>query len=552
MKNFRSFKDATVKFGRGLNIVAGENNSGKSTLLRALSFWGGVRPYLIQAGGYPTIGRHGEPDNDNWPNAIADGSLTISIGGTWEVNGRDTQLLVKYAKPSLWAKCRLISGEKSWEAIGGRQMPEEAKEIIKRAHTVFHLCPLSAVAAVQEHLLGEDQIRGKLAIEGAGSVRNFLYNGAGGLSGDTEKAKEFYNKLNESLPKSAGLFIKRIKLKSVGNGQVVLLVEMHKGDGEEVKTNLASEGSGWLRWLSVYVAISGDEGVYLLDEPDTHMHGNMKMELFKWLRDACEKDNKQIVMVTHSTQIIEKCLQHLDDKFVHVIGTKKGGKVAHCKTEDDILDLLGNMDDARREFLKKHAESEKERRELQKELEEVRLPILFAEGYTDEGPVKAAVASFLGVDKEKLDKKIKIMVIKGACVASYYVDVLKNLRKENYVFLFDRGHEEHTKAKIAKEKKLCIEIDGKPCTLEELFIKTLPEENLKDLYKKGGILTKGQQGEREVYSCSGKGKLSEYVTTEIFGKEEYKETREKLIEGLRIKEALEKLGERAPENGKNE
>ena len=314
------------------------------------------------------------------------------------------------------------------------------------------------------------------------------------------------------------------------------------------------EGSGLLQWLSVLAyALREETDVLLLDEPDDHMHADLQLEMFETLHKICEKEGKQVIMATHSTQIIEKLMQYVKSEEVHAVNVQSGEKrVEYCEDQDSVLNLLGNMDDARRDFLKKHAESEKERRELQSKLERENRPILFVEGSTDEGPVKAAVASFLGVDEKVLNEKIKIMVIKGACVASYYIDVLKNLRKENYVFLFDRGHEEHTKAKIAKEKKLCIEIDGKPCTLEELFIKTLPEENLKDLYKKGGILTKGQQGEREVYSCSGKGKLSEYVTTEIFGKEEYKETREKLIEGLRIKEALEKLGERAPENGKNE
>ena len=37
VKNFRCFQDMTVDFQPGLNVIIGENNAGKTTLLKALS-----------------------------------------------------------------------------------------------------------------------------------------------------------------------------------------------------------------------------------------------------------------------------------------------------------------------------------------------------------------------------------------------------------------------------------------------------------------------------------------------------------------------------------
>jgi len=37
VKNYRCFRDATIEFRPGLNVIIGENNAGKTTLLKALS-----------------------------------------------------------------------------------------------------------------------------------------------------------------------------------------------------------------------------------------------------------------------------------------------------------------------------------------------------------------------------------------------------------------------------------------------------------------------------------------------------------------------------------
>lgn len=36
IQNFRCFKDTTIEFNQGLNVFIGENNSGKTTILKAL------------------------------------------------------------------------------------------------------------------------------------------------------------------------------------------------------------------------------------------------------------------------------------------------------------------------------------------------------------------------------------------------------------------------------------------------------------------------------------------------------------------------------------
>lgn len=70
--------------------------------------------------------------------------------------------------------------------------------------------------------------------------------------------------------------------------------------------DIMTEGSGFLQWLSVYTyALNEDIDVLLLDEPDAHLHCSLQTLLISKLQDFIEKNNKQILIATHSTEIIK-------------------------------------------------------------------------------------------------------------------------------------------------------------------------------------------------------------------------------------------------------
>ncbi len=69
--------------------------------------------------------------------------------------------------------------------------------------------------------------------------------------------------------------------------------------------DIMSQGSGFLQWLSVFTyALSPNIKVLLLDEPDSHLHCTMQVELLDVLQEIAEKLGKQILVATHSTEII--------------------------------------------------------------------------------------------------------------------------------------------------------------------------------------------------------------------------------------------------------
>ncbi len=71
------------------------------------------------------------------------------------------------------------------------------------------------------------------------------------------------------------------------------------------KRDLMVEGSGFLQWLSVFALATDPEiDVLLLDEPDAHLHSSLQEQLLDSLRSIADATGKQILVATHSSEIL--------------------------------------------------------------------------------------------------------------------------------------------------------------------------------------------------------------------------------------------------------
>jgi len=84
--------------------------------------------------------------------------------------------------------------------------------------------------------------------------------------------------------------------------------------------DLMAEGSGLLQWLSVYaLAVSPDVQTLLLDEPDAHLHPSLQSQLVEKLEVIAQKTGKQVLLATHSTEILRWC-EHA--QIMHFAGSR--------------------------------------------------------------------------------------------------------------------------------------------------------------------------------------------------------------------------------------
>ncbi len=86
--------------------------------------------------------------------------------------------------------------------------------------------------------------------------------------------------------------------------------------------DLMVEGQGFLQWLSVYaLSLSPEVDVVLLDEPDAHLNAALQKDLLQSLESVAEGQGKQILMATHSPELIRL---HEHERILSV--TKSGAK----------------------------------------------------------------------------------------------------------------------------------------------------------------------------------------------------------------------------------
>ncbi|MDP1846262.1 MAG: AAA family ATPase [Solirubrobacteraceae bacterium] len=141
--------------------------------------------------------------------------------------------------------------------------------------------------------------------------------------------------------------------------------------------DLMVEGSGFLQWLSVY-ALATDPAidVLLLDEPDAHLHSSLQEQLLETLRDLAAKTDKQVLVATHSSEI----LRNAPPSDIFELRTSGRGRyLAEDVQKVGLLAGLGSDYAPRVDRIKRTKR------------------VLFVEGRTDL-PILRALATTLGID----------------------------------------------------------------------------------------------------------------------------------------------------------
>ncbi len=338
-KRFKQFKEQRIPLlPKGTMLLAGGNNTGKSTILHGLAVWEFCRTVMEAEKGHKallgTSTSQGLGLGDDefspinvpslrhlWTNLISHKSVadpdgyTLRIKAEWNhVHGtKELEFGLALANDRLFAKTTFSNLQND--------------DVIPR---VAYLPPFAGITdregrvpvAIRRRRIGEGLagavLRNLLLDLSTANVdkRRSMREGKTKIgNADLRKLRETdpWELLQQALRTHFGaeLVIAPFAEEYHSYIRVEIVKGTHKGyrltrhHGYKNR-DLMVEGSGFLQWLSVYaLAVAPEISTLLLDEPDAHLHCSLQQQMLEALENIANTSGQQIIIATHSTEILK-------------------------------------------------------------------------------------------------------------------------------------------------------------------------------------------------------------------------------------------------------
>ncbi len=302
IRHFKRFEQELFELDDAL-VLAGPNNSGKSTLLQALMLWRfGIDRWIQQRKDSNATDRTGVPITRQQLTTLPLREMNLLWTGRTVAAGR---------KGSAGRKIEIIvsgltEGEQ-WEY--GIELQYQSVEMVyvrpvegksgERATklaeslTVVHVPPFSGIQREEpRHDRGYQDM-----LVGAGRPGEVLRNLLLEVS-ETEEWDELCHHIKD-------LFSIELQRPQYSPGQPFIVCEyIPEGAGKPL--DVASAGSGQLQVLLVLAFLySRPASVVLIDEPDAHLHVVLQAEVYSLLKTVALRRGSQLLVATHSEVVLD-------------------------------------------------------------------------------------------------------------------------------------------------------------------------------------------------------------------------------------------------------
>ena len=310
-ENFKRFERQEFHLDP-VTVLAGPNNSGKTTLIQALSAWAFALERWRTGRGAPIVGGHadsirrpGQPitRKDFTPLPLSHFNLLWNERATnWRNKDRDgdkvAEEMVRRPRPIRIRVEGLPDKGEPWGLTmefryqGPEQIyanPSDFHELVDASvlPDVTHCPAFSGIGAEEPRF---DPGYRNLRI-GEGKPGDVLRNLLLEIASDDDA----WNGLAHDI---SDLFAVRLKKPAYDPAQPFIICEYEE---RGATYDLASAGSGFHQTLLLFAFIYGRESaVLLVDEPDAHLHVWLQTRVFDRLRALAQDRNRQLVLATHA------------------------------------------------------------------------------------------------------------------------------------------------------------------------------------------------------------------------------------------------------------
>ncbi len=291
-------------------LIAGPNNSGKTTLLQALATWaelgeiwlgsnadlarqadGSFHRVELDIAGFRTLAL--SSFDELWRNRETREPISIRIA----TDGWDVGFDLHYQNPTTATVGPLTE-------ISENHLESYAENPLK----ALYIPSLSGVDG-HEPEYGERVLAARLARGRGGTVVRNMVQAA---SREGAKWMTLQNTVNAFF----GFEL------SMPSGADPIMVR-YRHSAKEHWYDLVNGATGFLQTVLVQSALlHSDAGLFLLDEPDAHLHAPLKEKMYRLIRKHCDENGCQAVIATHSGRLIEEAEKEDGEKLFVV--TERG------------------------------------------------------------------------------------------------------------------------------------------------------------------------------------------------------------------------------------
>ena len=333
LKGFKRFGEVNFPIP-GHVVLAGPNNTGKTTLLQAIAAWQlGFQQW--QQLGKSTRSGHGYAFQDLERLSFSPVAVR-SFEFLWKNRQRAQSFEIGIQVDGL----PLVTLEFRFKAAGLMQVrpkedvPSEALSDPRLAIKTTFIPAMSGLARIEQRLADPEAIDSALAQGRPGEVlRNLLY-----LAHQDEAA---WRTLNAAMHR---LFSCRLEVPRRGQE---LICEYRQGDSVDAPLfDVASAGSGFLQVLLLLTLLLTQHrtpghgvAVMLIDEPDAHLHMLLQRSIYAELRQLAAQRQAQLIVATHSEMIVN----NVDARELYLMyGTPRLlSNIAELQERKLLVDSLG-------------------------------------------------------------------------------------------------------------------------------------------------------------------------------------------------------------------